>query len=127
LRFGEVVKVVGATATIRDSKSRISTSAACPPNSLSVVECFWGDVAEKNGIEVAKIHAQFKGRRAAKDVDVTVPELSLKLARLFLVKLCSVLLDPQRPRQVLLVKESIMIGLQISPVHFLKLAGATMS
>jgi hypothetical protein len=62
LRFREVVKVVGATTTIRNSKSWVIASAPGPAHPLSVIERFRRDVAKEDGIEVTQVHAQLKGR-----------------------------------------------------------------
>jgi hypothetical protein len=109
LRFREVVKVVGRTATVCDSKSGISASAPSPPHSLSIIECFWRNVAQEDGIEVTQVHAQFKGRRATQDMDFTLPELSLKLPGLFFVKLRRVLFNAQGTWQILFVEEAVVV------------------
>jgi len=95
LRFGEVVKVVGRMATICDCESGISTSAPGPPHSLGIIERFWRNIAQEDGIEVTQVHAQFKSGRATQDMDVALPELSLKLPR-FSLSSCAVCSSTRR-------------------------------
>ena len=85
-RFSKVIKIVGAAAAVGDSKSRTFTASG-PTYSLSIVEGFRRDIAKKDGIEIAQVHAQLKGRRATQDMEFALLEVLLKLSCLLMVKL----------------------------------------
>jgi hypothetical protein len=81
-----VIKVVRPAAAVGDGKSRPFTASG-PTYALSVVEGFRRDIAKEDGIEIAQVHTQLKGRRAAQDMDSAFLEVPLKLSSLLMVKL----------------------------------------
>jgi hypothetical protein len=105
-----VIKVVGPTATVGDSKSRAVT-ASSPTYALSVVEGFRRDIAEEDGIEIAQVHAQLKSSRAAQNMDSAFLKILLKLSSLFVVKLGCMFFYSQRAGQLFLVEETVVVRL----------------
>jgi hypothetical protein len=87
---------------------------------LRVVERFWRNIAKEDCVKISQVHAQFKGGGTTQDMNLALPEFSLKFSGFFLVELRRVFFHAKRAWQVRLVKEAIMVGFQISGSDFLE-------
>src|SRR6266436_10362422 len=65
----EMIEVVWSPATICNSKPGRAGATARPANALGVIEWFWRNVSQKNGIKVAKVNSQFESGGATQHMN----------------------------------------------------------
>jgi hypothetical protein len=92
---------------------------------LDVVEWLGRYVSEKNDVQVAQIHAQLEGRRAAQDVDAPLLKIALELPGLLFIDLRGVFLDTETVRPPLLIEASVVVSSQGLRWLLLKAASAS--